>query len=97
MGRHTPEEIVALGTRSLDAAATFLAEKPFMMSAEPTGLDATVFAFVVGGLCPSFETPLLRRGRRPSAISSAMSDAWPSDSFRSDGDRSLGRLRSSYQ
>ncbi|ODS02017.1 glutathione S-transferase [Methyloceanibacter superfactus] len=58
MGRHTPEEIVALGTRSLDAAATFLAEKPFMMSAEPTGLDATVFAFVVGGLCPSFETPL---------------------------------------
>ena len=41
MGRHTPEEIVALGTRSLDAAATFLADKPFMMGAEPSGLDAS--------------------------------------------------------
>lgn len=58
MGRHTPQEIVALGTRSLDAAATFLAEKPFMMGAEPTGLDATGFAFIGGAFCPAFETPL---------------------------------------
>ncbi len=58
MGRHTDEEIVALGTRSLDAASGFLAEKPFMMGGAPTGLDATAFAFVAGALCPTFETPL---------------------------------------
>ena len=39
-------------------AATFLADKPFMMGAEPTGLDATGFAFIGGTLCPAFETKL---------------------------------------
>jgi hypothetical protein len=29
-----------------------------MMGAEPTGLDATAFAFIAGSLCPLFETPL---------------------------------------
>lgn len=58
MGRHSDEEIVALGTRSLDAAAGFLADKPFMMGSEQTGLDATAFAFVAGALCPTFKTPL---------------------------------------
>ncbi|MGH6735450.1 MAG: glutathione S-transferase family protein [Methyloceanibacter sp.] len=57
-GRHARDEIVALGTRSIDSAANFLADKPFMMGAEPTGLDATAFAFCAGLLCPFFETPL---------------------------------------
>jgi glutathione S-transferase len=63
-GRHSPEEIVALGTRSIDATADFLGVKPFMMGAEPTGLDATTFAFVSGVLCPLFETPLRSAGER---------------------------------
>jgi hypothetical protein len=29
-----------------------------MMGADPTGLDATAFAFIAGTLCPLFETPL---------------------------------------
>jgi hypothetical protein len=28
------------------------------MGSEPTGVDATMFAFVVAGLCPVFETPV---------------------------------------
>jgi glutathione S-transferase len=58
MGRHSEEEIVALGTRSLEAASDLRADKPFMMGSEPTGLDATGFAFIGGALCPCFETPL---------------------------------------
>jgi len=58
MGRHAPEEIVTLGTRSIDAMATFLADKPFMIGAEPTALDATGFPFMGGALCPLFDTPL---------------------------------------
>jgi glutathione S-transferase len=58
MGRHAPEEIVALGSKSIDAFADFLANKPFAMGAEPTGLDATAFAFMAGTLCPLFDTPL---------------------------------------
>ena len=58
MGRHTRPEIIALGTRSIVAIADFLGGKPFFMGAEPTGVDATMFAFVASTLCPQFDTPL---------------------------------------
>ena len=58
MGRHNRAEIVALGTRSIVAIAEFLGTKPFFMDSEPTGVDATIFAFVAGTLCPHFDTPL---------------------------------------
>ena len=58
MGRHKRAEIVALGTRSIAAIAEFLGTKPFLMGNEPTGIDATIFAFVAGTLCPHFNTPL---------------------------------------
>jgi glutathione S-transferase len=54
MGRHSSDEILALGTRSIDAIADFLGDKPFFFGVEPTGVDATVFAFVAGTLCPHF-------------------------------------------
>jgi hypothetical protein len=28
------------------------------MGTEPSGVDATIFSFVAGALCPTFETPL---------------------------------------
>ncbi len=58
MGRHSREEITALATRSINATADFLGAKPYMMGPEPTGLDATAFAFIANALCPVFETPL---------------------------------------
>jgi glutathione S-transferase len=58
MGRHAPEEIVALAVRSIDSIARFLERKAFFMGAEPLGIDATIFSFVAGALCPTFETPI---------------------------------------
>lgn len=58
IGRHTPAEIVALGCRSVDAVGDYLGSKPFFMGAQPTGVDATVFAFIAGMLCPQFESPI---------------------------------------
>ena len=46
------------------ATAAFLGSKPFMMGPEPTGLDATAFAFVAGTLCPLFDTPLRTSAER---------------------------------
>ena len=46
----------SLATRSIDAIADFLGDKPFFMGSEPTGVDATMFAFVCGLLSPHFET-----------------------------------------
>ena len=64
MGRHTPAEIAALGTGSVDAVAAYLGQKPFFMGAEPVGVDATIFSFVAGALCPAFETPVRSAAER---------------------------------
>jgi glutathione S-transferase len=64
LGRHSRSEIVALGSRSTDAIADFLGDKPYFMGAEPTGVDATMFAFAAGMLCPLFDTPLRTAAER---------------------------------
>ncbi|MGB8338408.1 MAG: glutathione S-transferase family protein [Burkholderiales bacterium] len=46
MGRHTPEEIYAIGKRDITALADFLGNKPYMMGSEPCSLDATAYAFL---------------------------------------------------
>jgi glutathione S-transferase len=56
-GRHSSDEIAALGARSIDAIADFLADKPYFMGREPSGVDATMFAFACAALCPHFESP----------------------------------------
>ena len=58
LGRHSPEAIAALGARSINAIADYLGDNPFFMGAEPTGIDATMFAFVCAALCPYFESRL---------------------------------------
>jgi glutathione S-transferase len=64
MGRHAPADIAALATRSVDAVAGYLGQKPFFMGAEPVGVDATIFSFVAGALCPLFETPVRAAAER---------------------------------
>jgi glutathione S-transferase len=64
MGRHSPQEIVALATRSIDAMADFLGSKQFFMGAEPTGVDAATFSFAVGTLCPLFDAATRRAAER---------------------------------
>jgi glutathione S-transferase len=63
-GRHTLAEITALGTRTIDSIADYLGQKPFFMGIEPAGVDATIFSFVAGVLCPVFETPLRTAAER---------------------------------
>jgi glutathione S-transferase len=64
MGRHSQDEITALANRSIDAIADQLGTKPYFMGAESTGVDATMFAFAAGVLCPVFEAPLQTAARR---------------------------------
>jgi glutathione S-transferase len=60
IGRHAPDEITAIGIRSIDAMAAYLGDKPFFMGNAPTGIDATMFAFAVSAICPLFESELQR-------------------------------------
>ncbi len=61
LARHTPEEIVELGARSLSALSLILADKPYLMGDRPCGLDATAFAALAGLVTPFFESPLRQR------------------------------------
>jgi glutathione S-transferase len=64
MGRHTRAEIEAIGNRGFEAIATYLGSKPFFMGTEPTGVDATIFAFTASILCPVFESPMRTAAER---------------------------------
>lgn len=57
-GRHTRDEIYALGSGDLAALATFLGDKPFFFGERPTLADATVFGFLVNIIGPDLPSPL---------------------------------------
>ncbi len=46
MGRHTPDEIYALGKADLTVLSEFLGAKDFFLGPTPTSLDATAYARV---------------------------------------------------
>jgi glutathione S-transferase len=60
IGRHGPQEIAALGVRSIDALAALLGEQPYFMGASPSGVDATALGMLASVLTPFFDTPLQR-------------------------------------
>lgn len=55
-GRHSQAEVEELGIRDIDALAVILGEKPYLMGEKPCGADATVFSFLLGVLCPLFDS-----------------------------------------
>lgn len=58
IGRHTPAELFEMGIRDIRAVAAHLGDKPFFMGAAPTGVDATVYAFVATVIDPPFASPM---------------------------------------
>ena len=57
-GRHTPDERDDLAIADINALATLIGDKAYLMGDEPCGADAAVFAFVAGFLAPAFDTPI---------------------------------------
>ncbi len=67
MGRHTPEQIMAIGGRDIDAVADFLADKPFFLGQQPRSIDACAYAFLANLLWAPVDSPLQRRAKgRPN-------------------------------
>jgi glutathione S-transferase len=58
LGRHSPEEAATLARKDIETLATLLGDKPYLFGDEPSGADATVFAFVAGLLWAGFESPI---------------------------------------
>ncbi|MEZ5842626.1 MAG: glutathione S-transferase family protein [Hyphomicrobiaceae bacterium] len=64
LGRHSRDEIIALGNQDVDAIAAVLGEKPWLLGDRPTGADAMVWSFVASVLCPHFATPIADHAAR---------------------------------
>lgn len=57
-GRHSEADMLAIARRDIDALATLLGDKPYLMGDQPSSVDAMGFAGVTSMLCPHFDTPL---------------------------------------
>lgn len=60
LGRHEESEIIAMGCADLDAASTFLGDKPYFLGDEPAGIDACVFGFLGVSIYVTGDNPLFR-------------------------------------
>lgn len=58
IGRHTREEIYALGAHDLDALSAFLGDNPFLFGETPTLADVTMYGFLVNIIGPDLASPL---------------------------------------
>jgi glutathione S-transferase len=63
VSRYTDAERETLSRRGLDAIATLLGDKPFLMGDKPCGADATLFAFLNVLLCPVFKSNSVQMAR----------------------------------
>ena len=61
LGRHSNDEIVDLGVRTLTALSIILDGSEFLFGREPSSADATAFGMVAGVLTPFFRTKLRDR------------------------------------
>jgi glutathione S-transferase len=57
-GRHTPEEVMAMGAADFAAVAELLGDKPFFLGDRPRTVDATVYAFAEAILGLPVDSPL---------------------------------------
>lgn len=60
LGRHSADERFDLGRRDLDAVAELLGANRYLLGDRVCGADATAFGFLIGLLCPLFESRLRR-------------------------------------
>ncbi len=58
IARHSEDEIVGFGVRSLKALDIFLSGKPYLMGDQPVAADPFVFATLAGAITPYFPSPL---------------------------------------
>ena len=64
MGRHSADEIMAIGKRDITALADFLGSKDYVMGGRPCSLDACVYAFVANLIWAPVESALKVHAQR---------------------------------
>lgn len=62
--RHSPEERRELGRRGVGALSALIGDKSFLFGDKPHGADTTLGAFLMGALCPLFDSPIRKEAER---------------------------------
>ncbi len=68
LARHSPDVIEAKGRADLDALATFLADRPYLVADRATSFDAAVFGLLAPMVYWPMETPVAQYARRLPSI-----------------------------
>jgi hypothetical protein len=63
-GRHTDSEREALTIKAVQSLADILGDKPYLTGYARSATDGTVLAFLLAGLCPTFDGAIRREIRR---------------------------------
>jgi glutathione S-transferase len=63
-GRHSLDEVMAMGAADFDALAELLGDKPFLFGDQPRVIDCTLFAFVETFLGFPLDTPIKQTVQR---------------------------------
>jgi glutathione S-transferase len=58
IGRHSLAETTAMASRAIDGLSQSLGDNRYFFGAQTCGADATLFAFICGGLAPQFKGPV---------------------------------------
>jgi glutathione S-transferase len=68
-GRHSRDEIYAIGRADVDALVELLGDQPFFLGERPRTVDAVAYGFLVNGLYWRFSSPLAEHLRaQPSLV-----------------------------
>jgi glutathione S-transferase len=68
MGRHSRDEIYAIGCRDINALAELLGDQAFFLGAQPASIDATGYAFFANLLWVPIDSPLRDQAARHANI-----------------------------
>lgn len=68
MGRHSRDEIYAIGCADIEALSRLLGEQAFFLGEKPTSIDATTYAFLANIVQVELDTPLRRRASSQSNL-----------------------------
>lgn len=56
MGRHSADEVESIGKADLIALSDFIGGNPYLLGAEPTSYDATIYSFVAHTIQPDYDS-----------------------------------------
>lgn len=72
MGRYSDAEREALTTKAVQSVADILGDKPYLTGYTRSATDGTALAFLLAGLCPTFDGAIRREiGRHPNLLAFA--------------------------